>query len=135
MGKTHKDQSRAWKIWGKYCGSIGIINDVFIGNFTRHQWIQILRAFAVAVHCRRFSGQAHDILAEGTVRGTISYVTQTFRDNDRPNLTKDEDGKFGRLLHHQFRAFRTEGPNQVQQKALPICVLREVAKKKHTESQ
>eukprot|EP00957_Ditylum_brightwellii_P181120 13797082-Ditylum_brightwellii.AAC.1 len=89
----------------------------------------------MAVCCGRFLEQAYDTLAEGTVRDIISNVAQTFRDNDRTDPTKDKDDKLGRLLHRQFRTFRNEDPNQVQQKVLPICVLREVAKKKHTESQ
>jgi len=50
----------------------------------------------MVLHGERLSGPAYDTLVEGTIRGAISYVAQTFRDNDRPNLMKDEDGKLGR---------------------------------------
>ena len=76
----------------------------------------------------RFSRASYDTLAEGTVRGTISFVAQDFRDNDCPNPTKDEDGELGRLLSRLFRSFRKSDSNPKQQKALPIGVLREVAK-------
>ena len=33
-GKTHADQARAWSRWEKYCGSIGIIEDEFLDQFT-----------------------------------------------------------------------------------------------------
>jgi hypothetical protein len=59
---------------------------------------------------------------------------QTFRENGCPNPTKDEDGELGRLLSHLFRAFRNADPAPVQQKALPICVLAELAKKQLTET-
>ena len=83
----------------------------------------------------RFSRQNVDSLAEGTIRNSISFLAQTFRENDRPNPTKDEDGELGRFLSRLFRAFRNNDPNPVQQKALPAVVLREVAKLQVTESQ
>ena len=89
----------------------------------------------MAMRCGRFSGPSFDSLAEGTIRSTISYVAQTFRENGRPNPTKDEDGELGRLLSRQYRAFKNADPPPVQQKALPACVLRELAKKTITETQ
>ena len=83
----------------------------------------------------RFSGPSYDSLVEGTIRSAISYVCSEFRENGRPNPTRDEDGDLGRLLSRIFRAFRNQDPNPVQQKALPIGVLREVAKLQVTESQ
>ena len=73
-------------------------------------------------------GQAYDTLAEGTVRSAISYVAQTFRDNNRSNPTKDEYGKLGRLLSCLYRSFKNDDPNTVQQKTLLACVIRELAK-------
>ena len=83
----------------------------------------------------RFSRKPHDTLAEGTVRGAISYVAQTFRENDRPNPTRDNDGKLGQLLSRQYKAFKNKDPKPKQQKALPIGVLRLVAKADVTEPQ
>ena len=83
----------------------------------------------------RFSGQAYDQLAASTVQSTISYVAQTFREKGRPNPTRDEDGELGRLLSRQYRAFKNNDPPPVQQKALPACVLREMAKLSITETQ
>ena len=82
-----------------------------------------------------FSGPAYDSLAGGTVKSAILYVAQTFRDNDRPNPTREENGELGRLLSRQYRAFSNKDPDPVQQQALPPCVLREVAKMKVTETQ
>ena len=62
-------------------------------------------------------------------------MAQAFREDEFPNPTKDRDGELGRLLSRLFRAFRKGDPNPVQQKALPIGVLREVAKLQITESQ
>ncbi|KAL7467245.1 hypothetical protein ACHAXS_007490, partial [Conticribra weissflogii] len=87
----------------------------------------------MALHSGRFLGPTHDSLAESTVRNTISFVASTFREQDRPNPTRDDDGKLSRLLSQQFQAFKNNDPNPAQQKALPIGVLCEIAKRKTTE--
>ena len=74
-------------------------------------------------------------MAEGTVRGAVSYVTQTFRDNNRPNPIKDKDGKLGRVLSRQYRAYKNGDSSPTQQKAIPVCVVAKVYKKKSTETQ
>ena len=92
-------------------------------------------AFALALREGRFSRQNFSSLAEGTIRNSISFLAQTFRENDRPNPTKDEDGELGRFLSRLFRSFRNNDPNPVQQKAIPAILLREIAKLQITESQ
>ena len=82
-----------------------------------------------------FPGPAYGTLAEGTIRGAVLYVAQTFWDNARPNPIKDKDWKLGNLLSLLYKAFKNEDPNTVHQKPLPACVLREVAKKMSTETQ
>ena len=94
-----------------------------------------MAAFALAVRDARFSAADYDSLAEATVRGTVGYVSQTFRDNDRPNPTHDDDRELGRLLSRLYRSFKNSDPNPSQQKALPIGVLRELAKLGFTETQ
>jgi hypothetical protein len=133
-GKTHEDQARAWRRFREWCDSVGLIDDYYLENFSRGQRIRLIGAFAMAMRGGRFSGPAYDTLAEGTIRGAVSFVASSFRENDRPNPTKDEDGELGRLLSRQFRAFRNDDPNPVQQKAIPVCVFRELLKNKITES-
>ena len=91
--------------------------------------------FAMALREGRFSGPSHVTLVESTIRGAISYVSQTFRENDRPNPTKDEDGELGRVLSRQYRSYKNSDPNPKQQKAIPIYVVVEVFKNKATETQ
>ena len=83
----------------------------------------------------RFSGPYHGTLVEITIRGAISYVSQTLRENDRPNPTKDENGELGRGLLRHYRAYKNRDPNPKQQKSIPVCVVAEVFKKKATETQ
>jgi hypothetical protein len=92
-------------------------------------------AFAMALREGRFSKRTHAPLAEGTIRNTILFVASTFRDNDRPNPTKDDDGELGRLLSRLFRAFRNKDQAPKQQKALQATVLIELSKLQATESQ
>ena len=78
---------------------------------------------AMAMREGRVSRQSHGPLPESTIRGAISHVSSSFRDNDRPNPTKDEDSDLGRILSRLFRAFRNKDPNPKQQKTLPAQVL------------
>jgi len=83
----------------------------------------------------RFSGPSHKTLAEATVRNAVSYVAATFRDNDRGNPTLDEDGELARLLSRQYRAYRNTDPPVKQQKAIPVCVIKELTRMTTTEIQ
>ncbi len=87
----------------------------------------------MAVKEGRFLRECHERLAEGTVQGTILHVVQAFRAMGRPNPTKDADSKLSILLSRQFRAYQSDNPKQVQQKALPFAVFDELAKKQVTE--
>eukprot|EP00957_Ditylum_brightwellii_P068184 5175744-Ditylum_brightwellii.AAC.1 len=62
-------------------------------------------------------------------------MAETFEENNCPIYTKDEGCKLGRLLLCQFKAFKNEDPKPKHQNALPIEVLRAVAKAKATKPQ
>ena len=87
--------------WKKWCESVGIIDDIYLDHFTKYQQIKLIEAFSMAMCGGKYLGPAYDTLAEGTIRSTISYVAQNFRENDSPNPTKDEDGQIGRLQSWQ----------------------------------
>jgi hypothetical protein len=117
--KTHEDQARAWRRWIQWTKSIGLEHDIYLDGFSKHQRIKLIGVFAMALRQARFSGPAYDTLVESTVRSTISFMAQTFRECDRPNPTKDEDGELGRLLSRQYRSFRNKDPSPSQQKSSP----------------
>jgi hypothetical protein len=87
----------------------------------------------MAVREVRFSLNRTDALVEGTVRSAISHVVQAFQELGRQNPTKDTDNKLSILLSRQFRAYRNDDPKEVQQKALPFIVLKELAKRQVSE--
>ena len=134
-GGTHESQARSWRQFREYLDSIGLSHDYYLDSFTRPQQHKIMCAFAMAMRQARFSGPAYDKLAEGTIQGTISNVCLTFRDSGRLNPTKDDDGQLSFVLTRLFRAFRNEDPNEVQQKAVPPCVVLTIARLDRSESQ
>jgi hypothetical protein len=121
-GKTHEDQAGAFRRFREYLDSGGIVDYYFLEDFTK------------GLRNGRFSGPSHDTLVEDTIRGAVSYVASTFRENDRLNPTKDEDSELDRLLSRQYRAFRNEDPPVVHQKAVPVYVFWDLLKNKHTKT-
>ncbi len=117
-----------------YLDSIGLSHDPYLESFTRSQRNRIIGAFAMALRQGRYSGKAHDTLASGTIRNTISDVSSTFWENGRPNPTKDKDLQLSFILQQQFRAFKNKDPKEKQQKAIPACVIAEITKQQLTNS-
>jgi len=134
-GATHEDQARAQRRWDEYLKSIGLEHDPFLDTFTRCQRNLIICAFATAVREGQFSSDAFETLAAGTVRNTISSVCSTFREQGQPNPSKDEDLQSCFLLQRQFRSYVNDDPKQKQQKAIPLCVIAEIGKRRTTELQ
>jgi hypothetical protein len=64
----------------------------------------------------------------GSIRNTILDICATFRENGRPSPTKDNDLQLSFILHQQFQAFKNANPKEKQQKAIPACVIAEIAK-------
>ncbi len=93
----------------------------------------MLGAFAMAVREGRFLRDCHKVLVEGTVRGAVSHVVQTFRASGRQNPTKDDDRELSILLSRQYQTYKNKDPQQKQQKALQFIVLDELAKHQVTE--
>ncbi len=132
-GATHEDQARAQRQWLEYLESIGLEHDPYLDTFTRCQQNLIICAFATAVREGRFSSNAFKTLAAGTVRNTILSVCSTFREQGRPNPSKDEDLQSCFLLQRQFRLYVNDNPKQKQQKAIPLCVIAEIGKRRTTK--
>ena len=74
-----------------------------------------------------------EIMATATIKGTLSHVVQTFWRNDRPDPTKDIDLGFAGILRRQLRSYKTDDPSPAQQTAIPVRVVKELAKLTATE--
>jgi hypothetical protein len=82
LQKAHtKNYARSWHRFTKYLRSIGISHDAFLDSFTQAQQNKIIGAFAMALREGQFSSAAHDKLASGTIRNSISDISATFREN------------------------------------------------------
>jgi hypothetical protein len=62
-------------------------------------------------------------------------VVAAFRSKGHPNPTRDSEGLLAFPLSRQYRAYKTLDPKEVQQKAIPLCVLSAIALKDTTETQ
>jgi len=83
----------------------------------------------------RFSSSTRTTLGLKTVRGSINHVVATFMEHDRQNPTLNADGQIYWTSARQFRAYSKEDPKAIQEKALPICVIKLVALKMAAERQ
>ena len=113
--------------WQKFLSQIGIFNDDFLSTFDEpwHRTL-LLSAFAQAMREASFSSAAYTSLAETTVRASVDNVAQTFRANNRPDPRTDDDGKLAFILQQQFKGYKNKDKNVKQQKALPLCVIRQL---------
>jgi hypothetical protein len=60
-------------------------------------------------------------------------VAVDFRENRHNDPKRDAKCKVARLLRRQLRSYKKDDPKEVQQKALPVCVLRLILSSKSTE--
>ena len=79
-----------------------------------------------------FSHDSFDTLAEGTVRAAVDNVAQNFRANNRPDPRVDDGGRLHIILQQQYKGYKNMDKHQVQQKALPLIVLRKLFENKST---
>ncbi len=84
-------------------------------------------AFAAALRRRQFSRPDKKDLAAATVQETLGKLGEIFRANVGYDPTHgDGSGGFHPALARQFKGMRNADPGEQQQKALPVCVYREI---------
>jgi len=130
---TSDKQNRAWIRWKQFLRSIDLSDDDFLEDFEQHHKVTILSAFAHTVREAEYSRQKISRLGSDSVRNTVDHVAQTFRNHQRRDPRLDGDGKPSSLLLYQYKAYKSEDPPPVQQKALPGCILRQLYQHKSTE--
>jgi hypothetical protein len=78
----------------------------------------------VALHEGQFT-QPHDApLVEGAVAVSLHHVAAVFRGNGHSGLKQDGERNIAQLQWLQLILYKKDNPKEVQQKALPVCVLR-----------
>ena len=97
-GGTHENDAQSWNCYIKYCDSIGLGGNFFLYRMPRQHRIEIMGAFAVAVHQGQFSRQGDGPLAKNTVSNTVNTVAVAFRENGWEDPHKDAERNVSRLL-------------------------------------
>jgi hypothetical protein len=132
-GNTLDNETWAWNRYSEYCRSIGLGDNLFLEDMSRTHRIEIIGSFAVAVRQGQFS-QPHDApLAESTVSDTLNHLAAVFRENGHDDPKRDAERNVARLLRRQLRSYKKDNPKEVQQTALPVCVLRLILSSNSTE--
>jgi hypothetical protein len=132
-GGTFENKARAWKWYTEYCNRVGLRHNPFLDGMSRQHKIKIMGAFAVALRQGQFSRAADAPLAHSTVGDTLNLVAVTFRDNGRDDPKRDAGNNVARLLRRHLRSYSKDDPKELQQKALPVCILRLILASKSTE--
>ncbi len=79
--ETLENKAQAWRQYTKWCKQSGLGHNLFLDGLSRLHKIEVMGAFAVAIHQGRFSRQNDAPLAESTVADTLNLVAVTFREN------------------------------------------------------
>jgi hypothetical protein len=132
-GNTLDNKTWVWNCYSEYCQSIGLGDNLFLEDMSRTHRIKIVGGFAVAVHQGRFSQPRDAPLAESTGSDTLNHVAAVFRENGHDDPKRDAERNVAQLIWRQLRSYKKDDPKEVQQKALPICILRLILSSKSTE--
>jgi hypothetical protein len=88
-----------------------------------------LGAFTAALGGRQFSRPDKNPLGAGTVKETVAKLDQIFRANVGYNPTHGSaDNGMHPSLARQIKGMKNKDPGEKKQKALPVCVYREIYK-------
>jgi hypothetical protein len=103
---TNAKQALAWTRYKHYLQSIGIINDEFFENFSRHQKHKILSAFCISIREGRLLNKKNKSNKADSVRSAIDHVAQTYKLANRPDPRLDIDNKFAFILQRQLHGYK-----------------------------
>jgi hypothetical protein len=124
---TRDKEVRVWRRWQEYTRLINYEHDIWLTYLTPSERTTIMGAFAAALRRRQFSRPDKKDLAAATVQETLGKLGEIFRANVGYDPTHgDGSGGFHPALARQFKGMRNADPGEQQQKALPVCVYREI---------
>jgi hypothetical protein len=119
---TKSKETRVWKRWCEYCSIIQNDNDIYLQGCSPEFRTRLFGAFAAALRRRQFSAPNKIPLGAGAIEETMAKLSQIFRANVGYNPAHGStNGGW-----HPSLGMKNNDPGQKQQKALPVCVYREI---------
>jgi hypothetical protein len=124
---TRDKEVRVWRRWVEYARVIDFEQDIWLEHISPEGRSTIMGAFAAALRRRQFSRPDKNNLAAGTVQEAMAKLGEVFRANVGYNPTHGVGSNSTHpALLRQFKGMRNEDPGEIQQKALPVCIYREL---------
>jgi hypothetical protein len=126
---TRDKEARVWRRWNEYTKCINFNSDIWLQRLTPDSRTVIFGAFAAALRRRQFSRPDENDLASATVQEPIAKLGEIFRANVGYNPAHVPGSHtLHPALARQFKGMRNTDPGEKQQKALPVCVYREICR-------
>ena len=123
--ETQTKQSSTFRRYTAFLATSGI-NDPFLTNKTETQRQLIMSGFAHSIRTNYNGSTRKSELLSGTVQTAISHVVQTFRQNFRPDPTRDTSGAKGAILIRQLKSYKDADPATAHQACLPLQVWQQI---------
>ena len=111
---------------GLVIGVSGRNCDRYLKSFSTIGKVAIFRAFAAFIRQALYSRSRASQVAAGTVRRTLGNVSQGFQMAGKGVPRLDTDGKISFRITQILKGFEMDDPKKQKQKAVPICVLKEM---------
>ena len=98
VDETKAYHIRVWVKWCKFLQSTSLRSDVFLDGFSRWKIQLVLFAFTQAVRTTKFLQGPKKKLVSATVRDTVGYLSQAFKEALRDDGRRDPYGSLSLLL-------------------------------------
>ena len=118
---TFTKQSSNFSRYSRYLQKCNL-TDTFLDSYSTGQRNLILSGFGHHVRANIDGKTNRDTLAGSTVAAAISDVVQTFRQNLRPDPSRDESGTKSAIITRQLKNYTNQDPPKQSQQCLPILV-------------
>ena len=118
-----------WRKWEEFTVQFGLKGDRYLESFSTLGKLAIIGAFAAFVRKALYSSSRSSQVAANTVRRTLGNISQGFQLAGKSDPRLDVDGKISFRITQILKGFEMEDPNRKKQKALPMCVLKEMLRR------
>ena len=104
------------------------ISEEFPGGIPQEHRTILVSSFAASVQQNQFGTTRKQIILDGTIKSTISYVSASFRTQLWGDPTLESSGKISLLLQRQLRGYKTLDPTTKHQKYIPATLVLHIYK-------